>query len=243
MEPYQALSGPRSGRKGESPAQGDLFFAQKPSQGGSCPEIHQVAFEAASPRPGLTWLDIGCGTGSLLRMAMSTRPEQLIGVDVFDWLDDDLRPHVELLIGSAESVLAEHRRAADRVLLVEVIEHLEEPWSVLRTAARCLTPGGRIVVTTPNIASFRHRLELLVRGQLTAFRPDNLPHMTPALPHVVARVLTEEGLSVQETRYAGRDIISLTGGRLWPRALHTRFPRGTSVTVVIVADRTRDVGG
>jgi hypothetical protein len=167
----------------------------------------------------------------------SYQPARLTGVDIIDWLDDDLRQQVELVIGSAERVVSELEQPADRVLLVETLEHLEAPWMLLRAAARCVAPGGRIVVSTPNVASLRHRLELLVRGDLTAFRPDNLPHMTPVLPHVVERVLREEGMRISAGFFVGRDIVPWSGGRSWPLLLHGRFPRATSVSLVIVADR------
>ena len=126
---------------------------------------------------------------------------------------------------------------ADRVLLIEVIEHLEAPWSALRAAARLLAPGGRIVVSTPNLATLRNRLELGVRGHLTSFRPDYQPHMSPALPHVTTRILAEEGLAVDAPRYAAADVISLSKGRVWPEPVRRRYPALTSVSVVIAAAR------
>ena len=48
-------------------------------------------------------------------------------------------------------------RGADRVLLVEVMEHLEAPWTVLRATADRVKPGGVMVVTTPNVATLHHR--------------------------------------------------------------------------------------
>ena len=98
-------------------------------------------------------------------------------------------------------------------------------------------PGGRIVVSTPNIATLRNRLELAVRGNLTAFRPGYDPHVSPALPHVTARVLGEEGLSVSAPVYLGADVISLTGGRVWPASIQRRYPRLTSVSVLLSATR------
>ena len=103
---------------------------------------------------------------------------------------------------------------------------------VLRSAARLVAPGGVLIVTTPNIATLRHRLELLTRGRLTSFRPDNLPHMTPALPHVIERTIRAAGMHVTYS-YAGADIIPLSGGRLWPSALQRRAPMLTSVSLVV----------
>jgi SAM-dependent methyltransferase len=211
---------------------------QLQSAGGSCPEIHHAALAGAAPGPNLTWLDVGCGSGSLLRMIRDRHePARLTGVDVIDWLDNDLKGEVELVLGEAERVLSADGEKVDRIIMVETLEHLEAPWSALRAAARRLAPGGRMVVTTPNLASLRHRMELLARGQLTSFRPDNLPHLTPVLPHVVSRILGDEGIFSGRPSYAGRDVIPFLGGRRWPAASSGRLGRLTSVSVLIPADR------
>lgn len=208
---------------------------QCPSGGGSHWELHAAALQAAAPESELSWLDIGCGKGELLRAIRARyRPTQLVGVDVLDWLVDDLRRDVDLKVGPAELML-EGLKPVDRVLLVETLEHLEAPWTVLRTAARLVKPGGRMVITTPNIANLRHRLELLVRGQLTSFRPNNLPHLTPVLPHVIKQILEKYGFAV-DLAYAGIDIMPLTGGHPWPQALHYRAPMLTSMSIVVSAE-------
>lgn len=199
-------------------------------------EIVEAALSCAHPEPHLRWLDIGCGRGDLLRRIRDEwEPEELWGVDAIDWLDDELRDDVKFAAVAAEQ--ADDLPVVDRVMLVEVIEHLEAPWSTLRQAARLVAPGGRIVVTTPNLARLRNRLELAVRGQLTSFRPDNQPHMSPALPHVTARILAEEGLTPEAPVFAGTDVISLTGGRLWPERVRSRLPVLTSVSVIVPAVR------
>ncbi len=206
------------------------------------PAIVAEALAAAAPRPGLSWLDVGCGTGDLLRRVRDQHaPAELRGLDLIDWLDEDLRGDVAFEPVSIED--AEGLAPADRVMMVEVIEHLPSPWAALRKAARLVAPGGSIVVSTPNVATLRSRLELAVRGNLTSFRPDFMPHMSPALPHVTAHVLEAEGLSVEPPRYAGPDVISLTGGRLWPDSVRRRWPRLTSISVLIAARRPSSSAG
>lgn len=165
-------------------------------------------------------------------------PAQLYGIDPIDWLDEDLKQDVTFHTVAAED--ADDLPTADRVFLVETIEHLEAPWSALRKAARLVAPGGRLVVSTPNLATLRNRLELGLRGGLTSFRPDNQPHMSPALPHVTARLMGEEGLEVQAPRFAAADVISLTGGRVWPEELRRRYPALMSVSVIIAGRRPGD---
>lgn len=212
------------------------YADQVDSAGASMDEILESALAAARPEPGLRWLDIGCGRGDLMRRIRDEwQPSELHGVDPIDWLDADLRADVDFHEVAAED--AADLPVADRVLLVEVIEHLEAPWSALRAAARLVAPGGRIVVSTPNLATLRNRLELGLRGNLTSFRPDYQPHISPALPHVTSRILAEEGLDVRAPLFAGTDVISLTKGRIWPQAIRRRYPRLTSVSIVIPAAR------
>jgi SAM-dependent methyltransferase len=205
--------------------------AQLASAGGSSGEIQRAAVELADPRPGLTWLDVGCGTGQVLRTIRDLHsPASLAGVDVLDWLAEDLRPAVAMTVGRAEQAAL---GPADRVMMVEAIEHLDAPWSVLRNAAAAVKPGGAIVVTTPSVTNLRHRLELSLRGRLTSFRPDNVPHLGPALPHVIERLLGERGMKTSVS-YCGRDVVPGTGGRHWPRRAQTALPELTSVSVAIV---------
>lgn len=212
------------------------------SAGASMGEILDAALAAARPEPGLRWLDVGCGRGDLLRIVRdSWSPASLAGIDPIDWLADDLRGDVDFRELPAERV--GELPPADRVLLVEVIEHLEAPWTALRAAAGRVAPGGWIVVTTPNIATLRNRLELAVRGNLTSFRPDYEPHVSPALPHVTQRVLREEGFALQPPRFAGADVVSLSKGRVWPEALRRRAPALTSVSIAIAAQREREPAG
>ncbi len=209
---------------------------QRSSGGASDEEIVTVALEAAEVGPGLTWLDIGCGTGDVLRPLAQSRPAGLCGIDIIDRLDAELRPSVTMLVGPAESCLAE-AAPADRVLIVETMEHLEAPWTVLRGAAKKVATGGIIVVTTPNITNLRSRAELLLRGTLTSFRHETEAHLGPILPHVTARILREQGLVVQHLRYAGRDVMPKTGGRRVPRWLWRVRPSLFSSSTIVTAQR------
>jgi 2-polyprenyl-3-methyl-5-hydroxy-6-metoxy-1,4-benzoquinol methylase len=212
------------------------YSDQIDSAGASMDEILLAALAAARPQPRLRWLDIGCGRGDLLRKLRDEwHPASLSGVDPIDWLDDDLRADVDFHRLAAEDV--GELPPADRVLLIEVIEHLEAPWLALRKAARLVAPGGWLVVSTPNLATLRTRLELGLRGNLTSFRPGYEPHISPALPHVTDRILREEGLTVQAPHFAGADVISLSKGRTWPEAVRARYPSLTSVSVVLAARR------
>lgn len=52
----------------------------------------------------------------------------------------------------------------DCLVSIEGIEHVENPWHMLREANRILKPGGKLLLTTPNILSLKSRISTLLYG-------------------------------------------------------------------------------
>ena len=61
--------------------------------------------------------------------------------------------------------------SVDLAYSVEVLEHLEDQFAFLREVQRVLRPGGRFVVTTPNVLSLTSRLRTLLVGFPELFGP------------------------------------------------------------------------
>jgi 3' terminal RNA ribose 2'-O-methyltransferase Hen1 len=124
-------------------------------------------------------LDLGCGSGKLLRLLLDDRQfEQIVGMDVshraleiaaerlnFDRMPEKQRQRIELIQGSLN--YRDKRLAGfDAAAVVEVIEHLDPP----RLAAfeRVLFEFARpttVVLTTPN-AEYNVRFETLPAGTM-----------------------------------------------------------------------------
>jgi len=215
----------------------DAAQIQRRSEGTSTSEIHDGALALAQPRSHLRWIDIGAGTGQILRSVRDRwSPAGLVSIDLLPWLAADLRGDVEMRVGDPTTVAGD-LAPADRVLMVETLEHVEAPWTLLRVAARLLKPGGILVVTTPNILTLRHRLELLVRGQLTSFRPAEPQHLTPILPHIAEQIMGQEGLVCQGRRYASADVVPFARGRPWPRCVAGLAPSLLTISVMMAGQR------
>jgi SAM-dependent methyltransferase len=90
----------------------------------------------------------------------------------------------------------------DVVACIEAIEHLENPWLMVREASRVLKPGGVFLVTTPNVLSIKSRMSYLLNGYPNYFyfgvvhSPDfdeemPIDHINPVgfleLRHILAR--------------------------------------------------------
>jgi SAM-dependent methyltransferase len=52
----------------------------------------------------------------------------------------------------------------DRVLFMHVLEHLVDPWAVLRAVRTLVAPGGRLIALLPNVACWRVRKALFLGG-------------------------------------------------------------------------------
>ena len=95
-------------------------------------------------------LDVGCGTGVLLD---AVRPAHGVGVDLSPEMVRLARarfPRLQFRVGDAEAL--EPGEVFDRVLMVDLLEHLGDPRSALASARRACHPAGRLIVLSANPA-------------------------------------------------------------------------------------------
>lgn len=145
------------------------------------------------------FLDIGCATGEWMRF-WAGQGWQTYGLDVNPEAVAAARRQGSAadVCDLAQGPLPYADGFFDLVFAGEVIEHVVDTDAFLREAGRCLKPGGYLLLTTPNLASFENRLRLLLGRypQWVDYRLSNCGHVRAYTPAVLKRHLRDHGFRV-----------------------------------------------
>lgn len=107
-------------------------------------------------------LDVPAG-GGLQTTALIARGFRVCSVDLFQHHQSE--PGQSWICADANFTLPFRTGGFDYLLCREGIEHLEDQMGFLRECARVLKPGGRIILTTPNVMHLAARMSAFLTGQ------------------------------------------------------------------------------
>ena len=151
-------------------------------------------------------LDAPCGDGTLAR-ELSAQGWRVWAGDIAPVRLDDVNG-VQCLRLDLDQPLPFADGAFDAVVSLEGIEHLLSPARCLAEFCRVLRPGGRLVVTTPNVNNLQSRWHYLMAGRFSGFRPITrrvladgdggiVAHVTPPYLPTIVYVLSRHGVAVE----------------------------------------------
>lgn len=143
-------------------------------------------------------LDVGCGSGKFVRFlraqgvpasgiepAAALYRRYLAGDPIFRCV-------------AADELAATDPRRYSAITLLDVIEHVESPLSVLTSARGLLAPGGRIFLSTPDVES----AFAFVCGRRWHFY--NKYHLSYLSPRTLEMLCRRIGLRVAEVKHIGK---------------------------------------
>jgi SAM-dependent methyltransferase len=96
-------------------------------------------------------LDVGCGTGQLGRL-LRGRGHHVTGVELIAEAAALARTYLDhVIVADVESGLSFPPASFDAVIFADVLEHLVDPWRILRETAKLLVDGGCVIASVPNV--------------------------------------------------------------------------------------------
>jgi 2-polyprenyl-3-methyl-5-hydroxy-6-metoxy-1,4-benzoquinol methylase len=168
-------------------------------------------------------MDVGCGRGTTSRWLKQIRPHiTTIGVEIDKSAAEAAASAVDTILvidlNSEFKSLAKYAGSVDLLLLLDVLEHLQDPWTRLAEFKSLLTPTGVVIASIPNVRNFKVLRPLLVKGEWRYQASGILDrtHLRFFTRSTIFELFTGAGFEIQEITSTGplqpSRIRSMSGG-------------------------------
>jgi SAM-dependent methyltransferase len=201
-------------------------------------------------------LEIGCGRGDLLAVAVSMGYE-VTGVEYSPYACAEAKKRVgsqgEIVQGELDAV-ADRKQAYDVCILSDVIEHVRDPRAFLQTIHSLLAPGGIVFIAAPSMDSWSARV---LKNNWMEFKTEHLHYFSQNTLHSLLfqtgfhRTVPSRGIKTLSMAYIldhfeKYPIGWITNGlrtvsRVIPRSLKDRPVRVVASGMIAIASRAPEV--
>ena len=126
--------------------------------------------EALVPESPSLVMDVGCGKGVTSHWLKQIRPNiTTVGVEIDKSVAAVAASVVDtVLVADLEKgleALDSYKGRVDLLLLLDVLEHLHDPWARLKEFKTFLAPAGVVIASIPNVRNFKVLVPLLMKGE------------------------------------------------------------------------------
>jgi 2-polyprenyl-3-methyl-5-hydroxy-6-metoxy-1,4-benzoquinol methylase len=209
---------------------------------------HSVMLAWLGAGQGRRLLDVGAAD-ALLSRHLTDAGWRVTGIEADPDLAEAGRAYCErMVVSDLDRDLPELDETFDVIVYGDVLEHLVDPLRTVQGLDRWLAPGGRVVVSVPNVAHLLIRLSLLVgrfdyidrgildRTHLRFFTERSLRRLLAAAGLVIVRRTATAVPLYQVTPPAWHGRL-LAAVHALSAALSRTFPRLLGYQFVVVAER------
>lgn len=114
-------------------------------------------------------LDVGCSVGSLgAAIKEKSGGAQVFGIELSEQMAEEANACLDKVFqGDVAEVIRSGQLDGftfDAIIFADILEHLIDPWTVLREIKKHLNPKGIIVASIPNIRNLDTIFNLVVKG-------------------------------------------------------------------------------
>ncbi|MBI1798051.1 MAG: class I SAM-dependent methyltransferase [Candidatus Eisenbacteria bacterium] len=189
--------------------------------------VERVGRERAAGGGAPVLLDVGCWDGTHTERYAKTLDARALGVEIFE---TQARAAEARGIEVARLDLETTRfpwpdASVDLVVSNQVFEHLKNVWRPMSEIHRVLKPGGRLILSVPNLGSLHNRVLLAFGAQPTSIRTLG-PHVRGYTFGEIRRFIALDGAFTVERAigvgfYPFPVPLANPFAALWPGAAHT----------------------
>lgn len=166
--------------------------------------VHDRVMELCDRRLAGKVLDAPCGEGALSkRLAEAGLTVEAMDIDADSFIAAG--PGINFTKADLNGDLPYASSSFDGVVCVEGIEHVENIHHLLRQFSNVLIPGGKLIITTPNILNIASRIKFFLFGSFRYFNSkieisdkSLVGHIHPAGFTELAYALSKSGFAVEQ---------------------------------------------
>jgi O-antigen biosynthesis protein len=139
------------------------YSYEKPAGYFSCPRAELVPLV---PRTASRVLEAGCGEGEFARSLRAARQPSRLEIVGVELCEGPARRAASVLdtviVGNVEQLDLPYEDYFDCVVFADVLEHLIDPWRMIRRARKFLRRDGHIVASIPNVQHWTVVADLMI---------------------------------------------------------------------------------
>lgn len=113
-------------------------------------------------------LDVGCSDGTLGAAIKAKTGAQVFGIELSKDMAKEAASRLDkVFVGDASKIILQgklNNHQFDAIIFADLLEHLVDPWAVLKATVTHLRPEGCIIASIPNIRHIDTLYNLIVRG-------------------------------------------------------------------------------